>query len=231
MLTPGLPGWLPPAVGRAVAVIRDDGPPLNKELVLRLAADKRMEAVWREVGKRRRTWQGRTISNKPITWEEALGVFFLQAFHFAALPVPAITTAKLDGLCKAYERGAAQLRTLAKEMAQLNQSLPLSLLLQHECPTLWEDVDHGANIIKAAGQLQSIAAALANIHSPHIVARDFGKADERGYVRSLAEIARRLFGSPLYGTIATVANVALQPKSPITPKQVINWCSTNKGGQ
>ena len=44
----------------------------------------------------------------------------------------------------------------------------------------------------------------------------------RGYVRSLAIVTRKLFsGGPLYGTLATVASVALAKD--ITKDQVIDW--------
>jgi len=39
-----------------------------------------------------------------------------------------------------------------------------------------------------------------------------------------------MIGTPLYGSLAAIANVALCPKVPVTKKQVENWCGPNKGG-
>lgn len=47
----------------------------------------------------------------------------------------------------------------------------------------------------------------------------------RGYVRALAAMTRRTFGSFPYAAVAKIATVALQPKSDISEHSVRNWCS------
>jgi hypothetical protein len=49
-----------------------------------------------------------------------------------------------------------------------------------------------------------------------------GDDEVRGRTRAIAADAHRIFGSWLYGTVATVATVALGKK--VSPKSVENWC-------
>jgi len=74
---------------------------------------------------------------------------------------------------------------------------------------------------------------LANLErevEPYVLGRSSGlrgPGDDkiRGYTRAIAADAHRIFGSWLYGTVATVATVALEPDKEVSPKSVENWCS------
>jgi hypothetical protein len=63
--------------------------------------------------------------------------------------------------------------------------------------------------------------------APYVIersSRDRGDDEARVQLRWLAIITHKLFGQYLYGTLATVATVALQ--STVTEKSARNWCAT-----
>jgi hypothetical protein len=75
---------------------------------------------------------------------------------------------------------------------------------------------------------QDQARKIGQMAGPHVIKRSSktrGDDETRIHVRALATETHRLFGSFLYGTIATVATVGLEIKPAITAKSVENWCS------
>lgn len=75
------------------------------------------------------------------------------------------------------------------------------------------------------GQAQLVIGA-ANQKNPYLLKRSSRQRNDdttRARVRALAMGTRAIFGTFLYGTLVTVAAVALQTK--VTEKGVINWCS------
>jgi hypothetical protein len=157
----------------------------------RLTTDSRMRYVWKELHR-----------HKPH--DTALVEFFDSAFQGARLPYFVTTPQDRAALAKPWST-AAKLCRAAKEI-----SIPARLQ-----PELAAALDVAAGILEAIEQREG------NLDSPMIV-KQRGKDDiGRAYVRMLSSETRRLFNSPLFGTIAKTATVALD--RPITWQQVRNW--------
>jgi hypothetical protein len=224
------PEWLPPDVA-AMANRCWNAPIADRALVLRLATDDRMRGVWRELAKRKPVRPG----------GGSRGLFFVFAFAYAGMPTMAIPLAELTALQKACEQQAALLRTAAdwlRKADEIAAVLDISFVFTWEKPQSAEPPyplaggDCVPGVLEAAAYFDAIAPAIARLCAaghPLVVDRGQGSLGPRGYTRLLALRVREMFGSPLYGTLATTANVALSPTVPITAKQVIYWCSTNKG--
>jgi hypothetical protein len=88
---------------------------------------------------------------------------------------------------------------------------------------------------KEKSALETAAAYIENwaawqlkhlLDNPYVIGkRSSGDDKIRARVRALATATHRIFGSFLYGTVATVATVALQPETTLTPRTVRNWCA------
>jgi hypothetical protein len=61
------------------------------------------------------------------------------------------------------------------------------------------------------------------LQSPWVVEHRIKDDEARAYVQALGAETKDLFGEVLYGTVATVATVALDQK--ISSRQVRNWCA------
>ncbi|HEV7910056.1 MAG TPA: hypothetical protein VGP28_03005 [Methylocella sp.] len=75
---------------------------------------------------------------------------------------------------------------------------------------------------------QDQARKIGQMAGPHVIKRSSktrGDDETRIHVRALATETHRLFGSFLYGTVATVVTVGLEIKPAISAKSVENWCS------
>jgi hypothetical protein len=75
---------------------------------------------------------------------------------------------------------------------------------------------------------QDQARKIGQMAGPYVIKRSSktrGDDETRIHVRALATETHRLFGSFLYGTVATVVTVGLEIKPAISAKSVENWCS------
>ena len=229
MLAPtALPRWLPMEVAIEAERILGSGY-ADEALVLRLATDREMKKVWRELEKCKKdnpshlgeSWAILTkamteLKVEPPEISDPLALFFWIAYTLASLKMAAATFSGLDVPISQYKEVAAALRLYAWKMLRLN-------IRCREHDGLWED-RHFKNIEEAADFCDEMAKTLTEIkgaQAPLIVKRNYGNRQARGYVRMLAAEARRLFGRVGYRTIATVASVALGKK--VTPTQVRNW--------
>lgn len=223
------PEWLPDIVAVTASKYRA----VNRKLVVRVATDGRMRAVWRELGRCERATPG------------ALAMFFMFACSYAITQTKALPISELTDLRKACKHQAALLRASAEFLRKVEE---LSILLDPAFSsakargfrrgTAESDEDVSADgdfyadeVEDAAAYFDEAAAAIARLCTdghPLIVDRDQGNLGPRGYVRALAAKVRLIFGSPLYGTLATTANVVLLPSTPVTHKHVRNWCSADK---
>ena len=259
----GFPGWLPPAVARmaggllsvpvlfpAAGVVLPPAVARQAEAMLslllpdagvvrRLATDGRMEAVWRELARRKanrlrvsiiRSLRRHGAHGIPAdvteglsNQESALAIFFYGACH----PIAAVTTSELATLRSAYLHHAAQLRASAEWLHKVTDwdKRPDPPWAGRATRTLKRDI---AGVEAAAAFCERVGAEiLDNPAFRHlIVARDHGNAVARGYVLGLARLTQTLFSAKLRGSLATVASVALGQK--VTLDQVRYWCQGNK---
>ena len=187
----------------------------------RLLTDPRMKKVWQVL-------QSRGVSKSWLDCVKDLGTWYtpengltLQDVACAAFFFYA--AAKLGDPCLVYTRAEMELSAkrcldaaeLCRSVARYHGLVPLSPML--------------AESLSIVGKyFQDQARKVAQRASPYIIERSSGiRGDDeiRVHVRALAIETRSLFGSFLYGTIATVVTVALEIKPAITAKSVQNWCS------
>jgi hypothetical protein len=258
MSTPVIfPEWLPPSVAHAAeelleANLEDRG----KEIIFRLATDKRMEAIWRELEK---CDLAEARDDDPLweapSHEAALIYFFVDAWQCASPSVRATKRSELTALRDAYLSHAAKLRESAKWLRA--QGLPLGSPLVglmwrarmlgsyraskgvRRRPRLGSEhvgvrlraSSSAPQVERAANMCTSVADAISASIADHplVIDRDHGSSKERGYVQALAANTRGWLIEVPPNVLATVANVALAPSTPVTTQQARNWCrSVNK---
>lgn len=213
--TSELPEWLPPVVAPVARRLVARGS--TGGLAHRLATDSRMKSVWRELAKSEQPFAG------------ALGLFFVHAFMYAHLRVRVETFSELNKLRNGFEYHAAQLRASANWLDGADYGGWWDAEFYADTEFM---ASSSSSVEEMAEYCDAAAAAISRVLATghlFVVPRSQGDARVRGYVRALADKARLMFrGKVHYGSLATVTNVALVPKVPVTPKHVINWCSTNK---
>jgi hypothetical protein len=219
-LTPDdVPDWVPPAVGSLALVM----PVGNADVQRRLLTDPRMKRVWQ-------TLRGQKICPKALetlSWEQRLGTW--------GLPEACISPS--DRACAAFYASAVQALTFphvvtraqAKNLARpwLSAAALCRKVLEHEPaprinPELAKALETVGPYFEREGRLREQKG------SPWIAERSSkarGDDEARARVRALAPGTHAIFGSYLYGTLATVVTVALQIEPKITPKSVANWCA------
>jgi hypothetical protein len=228
---PVWPKWLPMEVQIEAERIIGGGI-ADEALVLRLATDKEMKKVWRELEKHKKdkpshlseswaimTQQMTELKVEPPEVSDPLALFFWIAYTLASLKLAASTFSRFNVPISQYNEVAASLRLYAWKMISLNFQYT-------ENDTLRED-RHFKNIEGAADFCDETANILTQVkaaQAPLVVKRNYGNRHARGYVRMLAVEARRLFGRIGYRTIATVASTALAKE--ISATQVRKWCAS-----
>jgi hypothetical protein len=165
--------------------------------------------------------------------DRALHYFFWHACYLAGHV--SVSASAMNSYRKESEYQASKLRAAAELLDTVRLSALWFILAENGFPFDVTDTDaiqaeHSANIKRAAYFWESFAAAisrgLANGH-PLIIERSHGNEPARAYVGMLERETRKIFKSSLYGTLATVASVALSQK--VTKDQVVFWCRGNKG--
>jgi hypothetical protein len=150
--------------------------------------------------------------------EAALALFFCYAYVPMVVPFTAgIDRSKeISNICRDE---AAKLHTVAEFLREQPGVIPIDD----------RHIDHAANVEAAAAALDRGADRWAAIKpSPLLtVTREQPHRRARQYVNILAKGTRQLFGTLLYGTLATVTSVALSEK--IKGEQVRNWCRADLG--
>jgi hypothetical protein len=238
MLAP--PNWLPSsAAHEAQRLLSVES--VDAALVVRLATDERMRSVWREVTKHNK--QGHTRSEMSEAWkhfrpplseqftneEAALALFFWYTCFFAHLRPTVRTIAEWGSLLATCRDEAERLRASAKVLRDL-RLMPggaQDWFQLGEISTQFQNI-YANQIEEAADFYDEISENIINQKTQggdsFTVERDFGNRAPRAYIRLLAPETRMLFGTPLYGSLATVASVALG--CTVTTPQVREWART-----
>jgi hypothetical protein len=214
MDTEDAPVWVPPAV-RSMAKVM----PVGADIAHRLLTDGRMKTVWRE------------LKRTPVASEEIPSVLSGPAFP------PRLQVANLNSFerLKTWDipdqgislQEQACAAFFAYAVIELSSQRAIGTQAQFDVlAKKWLDA---ANLCRSIGEKTAAEriedqVRLRPLRSPYILGRSSkGRGDDktRTQVRALAAAAHRIFGSFLYGTVATIATVALQTK--ITKQSVINW--------
>jgi hypothetical protein len=199
-----LPDWLPAAVQSHVLLVEKllAGMPGDLAILYRLTSDDRMKYVWRELQRRAKS-------------DKALVEFFECAWQQARSIARPIETPKDRAARSApYKQAAKLCRAMVPECDEKGMMLKgdTRALMNPELATAYDLV---------ATRFDEIARREGNLDSPLIVKQHSHDDVARAYVRTLGHVVRKLFRSPLYGTVARIASVALDRK--IHLQQVRDW--------
>src|SRR5262245_1867280 len=230
MLAPTIfPEWLPPVVAEEAEELTQRHPE-DEELLRRLATDPRMESVWREIKEHN--------SSEHIDWERwsrnerrptglsnediALKLTFRRAFFIAMHAIHEksiiVTIAEHKALIDSYEQQAARLRAEAAKLRERGDA--------SRATWIWRAYeDHAQAVERAAARCEEDATDLIAVDPTytHIIERDKGWRREIGFAVMLAmDVMQPLYGTPLYGTVATVINVALA-RYTVEARHVRDW--------
>jgi hypothetical protein len=227
MLASTFPTWLPPAVAEEAEGLAQERPE-HEELLRRLALDPRMESVWRELKKykpcKRADLEKWWRHGKPTgvsTKDMALKLTFRCAFFTAMLEKSAIITiAEHRALIDSYEQQAARLRAEAGKLRERGEASGATWIRQ-----AFEE--HAEAVERAAARCERGAAHLSAVDPAHpdtpIIERDKGWRREMDFADMLAtHVMQPVYGTPLYGTVATLTNVALHKYS-VEARHVRDW--------
>ncbi|HEY6995131.1 MAG TPA: hypothetical protein VH397_15585 [Xanthobacteraceae bacterium] len=233
-----LPDWLPAAVreeviklqmGEFASHIGDEG----QEILIRLACDERMKEVWKYFKRRgpvcaqparfpdpRDPHSLEKIKSEPKASDTRLGQaegqrqFFRHAFFYAANQVYGPSVMSRSNLNKrkaSYAQAAEKLEALAETLRSLGHTNYADQLkaMAPDVREGWRELDDDFWIVERdrarSGQSGWPGATVL-----------------RRYIAELANFNCIVFGNVLYGTVATVANVAfdLKEQTSITGEQV-----------
>jgi hypothetical protein len=222
-----LPDWLPPRVREQA--IKLDEPGFREDFLVRLVSDQRMNRVWAELGRRqpecgKDAWlldpcdpqslgKIRSKLKASITRlrpAEAQGLFFRYAFFYAATKYygsgsTVIPRSKLNKLKAPYAQAAENLEALAKTLRSLRFE-EYADKLEKMAPNVMEGWREPGDIFWVVERRRTRGQSTRY-------------QEVRRYIAELANFNRIVFGNVLYGTVATVTNVAFDLQG-ITGAQV-----------
>ncbi len=222
-----LPPWVPPAVrdiARAIA--------LGPDIATRLTSDPRMEPIWGWLKRRAQDNGGELearLAALPERWllehwglsedhaplpDQACAAFMACAVITLGVANKAVTRAGIEAQAKEWRRAASlcQAALALPGRPQFDPELAASLSASGEY------LEEYAQYIEAS----------APLNFSHYLPRSSDKSggggdDLRAQARAIAVGARAIFGSFLYGIVATTTSVALQ--TDVREKSVRDWCA------
>jgi hypothetical protein len=221
-----MPDWVPETVKRMAAVM-----PVGAAISERLLTDSRMKPVWPHL-QRRKVAAATIDALSPLlrmeTWEIC---------RFPASDTLDEGLSSQDRACAAFYAAivlelancrAIATRAQADEFAKpwiSAAELCWSVMRHEPRPAIDPELAKALSIV--GEYLEDQGRLREQRNSPYIVERsskERGDDKIRARVRALATAAHAIFGQFSYGTVATVATVALQINPAITPQSVRNWC-------
>jgi hypothetical protein len=135
-----------------------------------------------------------------------------RVFDFACRAAIDITPTYSSDIETSMSKVAAVGRTLREQQTQLCEL------------GLWEEANKLGEVIDQCDDLLDLQFESYYSDSPIIIRRKRGDPKIRAYVAQLYELSFDLFGTPLYGTLATIANVVFDGKT-VTRQMVQDWLS------
>ncbi|HUK10125.1 MAG TPA: hypothetical protein VLX09_19800 [Stellaceae bacterium] len=227
-----VPDWLPYGVGqmarRLVDLARSGGPPEAIEVLRRLILDPRMENVWRELSKHprrnyvpsERPFHSSTLPPAIESWPALAAALRIRATEYRELGDEA-SADMLDRQAAAADvrgKGRAPGEISLEEQHQMALvtlfGVAVSAYLNRSSTFTRKEVDSVIAKLEATGKDDLAAAYRRHAADPRvapfIVTRRRTDPRLEAFVETLARETTKLFGSPLYGVIATIANVAFE---------------------
>jgi hypothetical protein len=226
------PEWLPPAVAKEAEELAQERPE-HEELLRRLATDPRMESVWREIKKHNSSehidwerWSNERkptgLSNEDIALKLTFRYVYFRALHVIHEEITIPTIAEHKALIASWEQQAARLRAEAAKLRERGNDAGFARAQRR----VFEE--HAEAAERAAARCERGAADLitwdpADPNTP-MIERDKGWRREMMFADMLAtHVMQPLYGMPLYGTVATITNVALATRSVVEARHVRDW--------
>jgi hypothetical protein len=165
----------------------------------RLVCDKRMLKVWRELQRRKRDGTGFVnpargsgdLQSEEDRQQQAMSYLFIFVTGYLNPALEVRTRADMETEERRAFRAIEQLRKAATDV------LPFA-------PERSREINAIADALQA-----EIGVGFPSRVSALIVERNRSDPQVQALVRMVADTCRRFFGSPLYSTVATIANVAL----------------------
>jgi hypothetical protein len=227
-----IPGWVPDDV-HYLATNRwgnQSGPPqcVEVEVVHRLLTDHRMKAVWQELlRKNRETGDYQYLSDgmkRKIgsaraneTFPASMAAVFLRAVKVGDSILRIHRQKSVDYFDKAHgcRRDADFLRRMIKER-RLGKDVSIDDVHSHA-----RQLDGAAHAYERLSELAGLRFAGSRLF-------DNSQFAAKGFAIEMAKTMQGLYGRKLYGTVATIAQVALGDDG-ITAAAVHKWCTTLNG--
>jgi hypothetical protein len=206
--------WVPVGVRRvADSMLAAERPEDERTLLKRLLTDQRMQSVWGEIAKRPASSDTRkefllfeTTSDDLTDHDVAVGVFFFRAYLYAYARVETETLANWKATLSPMLESIKRLRQEARNLPGRSSFAVLKSV---------------AAIQAGADRCERELLCLYPKH-PTVVRRLQGHSHQRAYAVLMSDQAQKWFGRPMYGTVATVTNVALK-RDDTTWEKVRDW--------
>jgi hypothetical protein len=213
-----VPTWVPAKIREYVRWIEclslqpmqaDDEKVRRLSAVQRLAIAPAMRHVWKELERRKAS-------------DEALWLFFSSASD-AASNAPQVFTKKDRAELVRIQHNAALLCAMQYEQVTAKVERRQPFLSQPGARAQQrEERQLAAALELVAKYFSASAVKLSRAQSPLFVKHRTKDDEARAYVRVVGDETKKLFGSTLFRTVATVATIALQ--RPVDWRQVRKWC-------
>ena len=211
-----------PVAAKAREFAQSSPPMVSPALLRALVVNKRMRWVWVELSKRQDDGYLHPARRFKGSGDDAQGFGMAALFSTvitlmqnAQFRAPYESRQEPEMARDAYAAMAQNLRTLARSFAEL---LPSDHPLYHGFQQAnGEDM---RKLADAAAVLERLAQEEqeAMLELPE---RNRGNALARNITGELVKVCRRIFGTPLYGCVATIASVALE--SDISESTIRTW--------
>lgn len=167
-------------------------------ILCQLATDPRMQKVWNELARCRRSGEYSKTDSRLYAadltqpdFDELLRSFFRDIVHHRWQGIQTVPGSEIDRIKGHYLEMAAQLKA---DFAELGQ---------------YRIFDEPVALIHAATFYEKLAEATATARNDAlVVTRQRTDPAILGYVRAVAQTTLESFNSHLYGTVATICNVA-----------------------
>lgn len=173
-------------------------------LLHRLVMDEGMRSVWGRLRKGSRPRPGEYLHQAiGMTQDEAYAILFRRAL-FGILRRPMVTRQEIIEREEKREQIPTALRKIARELYELEG-----------CPRHIADVEGVAERIE---QWAEIFTHDHDISGPLLVDRHRSDKHLRSYILKMVEVCTALFGTPLYGIVASISSVVFQQE--VTDAQV-----------
>ena len=180
------PPWVPPDVAfwaqLLLASVKEDYPH-TAPIIRSLASDPRMEAVWRELGKR----------NSPGT----LGRFFGSVVSLLWTAPPVVSRRQLDAFREPLRAPAHSMRVMTAELRAYGVNEERAISCANYLAAKWQELADKYPLSDSHPWLSGI-----------IVDRP-GDAQTRGFLIGLVRLSKASFGKANYRSMAAIASIAL----------------------